>query len=68
MVDLIQLNFGDGEIVRCTSLADAKSKAIARSESRVIVEVFSDGRGGPMTTLELDQTSRDWISVDDEPR
>lgn len=61
----IHLTFGNGDTIQCTDLDDAKSKAIASAEGRTVVEIFPEG-GGPMTTLEFDRASRDWISVDDD--
>lgn len=61
----IQLTFENGDVVRCIDLDDAKSKAIASAEGRAVVEIFPEG-GGPVTTLEFDRTSHDWISVGDE--
>lgn len=61
----IQLTFENGDVAQCVDLDDAKSKAIARAEGRAVVEIFPIA-GGPVTTLEFDRTSHNWISVDDE--
>lgn len=61
MADLFLLTFENGDTVRCTNLDDAKSKAIASAEGRIMVEITPEGRGGPMTTLEFDRDTQDWI-------
>ena len=61
MADLILLTFENGDVARCTDLDDAKSKAIASAEGRIVVEITLEGRGGPMTTLEFDRDAQDWI-------
>jgi hypothetical protein len=63
MTDLILLTFANGEVIRCDDLADAKSKALAFAEGRVIVEITLEGTGGLMTTLEFDREIKDWIAV-----
>jgi hypothetical protein len=63
MTDLILLTFANGEVIRCDDLADAKSKAMAFAEGRVIVEITPEGTGGLMTTLEFDREIKDWIAV-----
>lgn len=61
MADLIILNLENGDTVRCTDLDDARKKAIPVSGGRIIVEITSEGRGGPMTTLEFDRDEQDWV-------
>lgn len=61
MADLILLSFENGDVIRCTDLNDAKSKAIATAGGCVVVEIIPDGRGGPVTTLEFDRDAKDWI-------
>jgi hypothetical protein len=64
MTDLVLLTFGDDDVVCCTSLDEAKEKASSHSHAkgRILVEITPEG-GGPMTTLEFDRKSRDWIAV-----
>ncbi|WP_417276516.1 hypothetical protein [Castellaniella sp.] len=63
MADLILLIFENGESVRCTDFNDAKSKAISATEGRIIAEVTMEGKGGPITTLEFNRNTREWIPV-----
>ena len=64
MPDLVLLTFENGDVVRCTSFDDAKVKASSYShvKGQIMVEVTPEG-GGPMTRLEFDRSSRDWITV-----
>ncbi|NIZ63025.1 hypothetical protein DL239_18835 [Sedimentitalea sp. CY04] len=62
MTDLVLLTFGDDEIVRCTSLNDAKAKVVARAKisDKVSVKITPAG-GGPVTSLKFDSSSGDWL-------
>ena len=64
MANLILLTFGNNEIVRCTDLDDATEKAISYSnvEGRILLAITPEG-GGPMTSLEFDRASQDWIAA-----
>lgn len=64
MANLILLTFGNSKMVRCTDLADATAKAISYSneEGRILVDITPEG-GGPMTSLEFDRSSNDWIAA-----
>jgi hypothetical protein len=63
MAGLVLLRLGNGDEVRCVSLKDAISKAIASGHmaGRIYVEVIPEG-GGPVTTLEFDRQTRDWTT------
>ena len=63
MTTLILLTFGNGNVVRCNDIHDAKSKAIASAEGRILVEMTPEGLGGPITTLEFDRDTQDWTPI-----
>lgn len=64
MGDLILLTLGNGDIIRCADLEDAKAKAASHKETegRIRVEVTPAG-GGRMTVLDFDRSSLDWIAA-----
>lgn len=64
MADEVLLYLGDANVVRCASLDEAKVKASSYShvEGQILVEITPNG-GGPVTTLEFDRNSCDWISA-----
>ena len=61
MTDLILLILEDGNVIRCTDLNDARSKAILIKDGRIVVEITPKGIGGPMATLEFDRDTQDWV-------
>jgi len=65
MSELIVLKVENGELFRCASLDQARAMAtsMSASDGRIFVEITPAGVGGPMTTLEFDRKSRDWISM-----
>lgn len=63
MADLILITIGNGQPVRCADLDDAKAKALAATEGQVVVEITPAGPGGPMTTLEFDRSTQDWVPL-----
>lgn len=63
MADLILITIGNGQPVRCANLDDAKAKALTATEGQVVVEITPAGRGGPMTTLEFDRNTQDWVPL-----
>ncbi|WP_299636356.1 hypothetical protein [uncultured Ruegeria sp.] len=64
MSDLVLLRLEDGDIIRCTDLGDAKTKAISLkgTKGRIRVEITPTG-GGRMTTLDFDHSSLDWVAA-----
>jgi hypothetical protein len=64
MSDLVILTLQNGEIDNCISLENAKEKANACShvDGKIFVEIIPEG-GGPITTLEFDRKSCDWIAI-----
>ncbi len=63
MADLILVTIGNGQPVRCADLDDAKTKALAATEGQVVVEITPAGPGGPMTRLEFDRSTQDWVPL-----
>ena len=63
MADLVLLTFDDDEFVRCSSLDDAKTKAMSHSGNiaKASVQITPEG-GGPVLSLEFDFISEDWIA------
>lgn len=61
MADLILITIGNGHPVPCADLDDAKAKALMATDSQVVVEITPAGSGGPITTLEFDQSTQDWV-------
>ncbi len=63
MADLVLLTFGSDELIRCSSLDDAKAKIKSRSRdiAKASVEITPEG-GGPVLSLEFDFASGDWIA------
>jgi hypothetical protein len=66
MANLILLTFGNNKMIRCANIDDAKAQAQAISysneEGRILVKITPEG-GGPITSLEFDRSSNDWISA-----
>jgi hypothetical protein len=52
MANLVLLTLGNGEVIRCVDLADARQKAIACSdgEGKISVKITPEG-GGPIMSL-----------------
>jgi len=65
MPPLVILIFENGDIVQCNDIDNAKEKAISCShaEGQIMVQITPAGKGGLMTTLKFDRTSRDWVAV-----
>lgn len=63
MADLILITIGNGDPVRCSDLSDAKAKALMVPDMQVVVEITPAGSGGPVTTLEFDRITQDWVPV-----
>lgn len=61
MADLILITIGNGHPVRCADLDEAKAKAVIATDSQVVVEITPAGSGGPITTLEFDRSTQDWV-------
>lgn len=61
MADLILITIGNGQPVRCADLDDAKAKALIADEAKAVVEMIPEGKGGPVTTLEFDRDTNDWV-------
>lgn len=61
MADLILITIGNGHPVRCADLDEAKAKAVMATDSQVVVEITPAGSGGPITTLEFDRSTQDWV-------
>ena len=59
---LVVVILGNGEAVRCTSLAHATTKATASAHvaGPILAEGTPEG-GGPMVTLEFDRQAGDWV-------
>ena len=64
MTELVLLSLENWETVRCTDLDDARQKADSEYylKGKILVEITPKG-GGPMTTLEFDRPSHDWVAV-----
>lgn len=64
MANLIVLTLGNDKIVRCVDLDEATAKAIScyNADGRISVKITPEG-GGPVTSLEFDRASRDWIAT-----
>lgn len=63
MADLILITIGNGHPVRCADLEDAKAKALMATDSQAVVEITPAGSGGPITTLEFDRITQDWVPL-----
>lgn len=63
---LITLTFADEIIIRCSTLDEAKEKAIPHTheEGQIFVEIIPQG-GGSMIILEYDRKSNDWVVPED---
>jgi hypothetical protein len=61
-MSLVLLTLGNGDPVRCSDLDEAKARATlcSNEEGRIFVEITPQG-GGPMTSLEFDRASGDWV-------
>lgn len=63
MADLILITIGNGHPIRCADLDDAKAKALMAMDSQAVVEITPAGSGGPITTLEFDRITQDWVPL-----
>ena len=64
MANLVVLTLGDGRTFRCADLDDAKEKAISNQvgNDTIFVEIIPEN-GGPMSSLDFDKISQDWIAI-----
>lgn len=63
MADLILLTVAETEPVRCMSVEDAESLAKNAKSEPIILTITPSG-GGPVTTLQYNQSESDWFSVE----
>lgn len=65
MADLITITVDNNEIIRCLNMDDANDKAkfLSKESDSIALEIIPEN-GGPMTTLEYDKTSHDWVCGD----
>lgn len=61
MADLILITIGNSHPVPCSDLNDAKAKALMVPDRQVVIEITPAGSGGPITTLEFDRITQDWV-------
>ncbi len=65
MADLITITVDNNEIIRCLNMDDANKKAkfLSENKEKIILDIIPEN-GGPMTTLEYDKGSHDWVCGD----
>lgn len=65
MADLITITVDNNEIIRCLNMDDANDKAkfLSKESDNITLEIIPEN-GGPMTTLEYDKASHDWVCGD----